>query len=227
MGRPSCESLPCQHAAYPQVSGRPSHTRPGRRCAPPTSASTSGCWCAGPACRRSVPRPAARRGHAQPRRRGGHQDRPGDARALHEQLHPGRLHLGRARDRDGRGRGSGGDRAAPGQDGGGGMSMIILRVPSMCQHVPAMSVMPDAGSAAEASRYLVFAQVAEADGNRTRRRRSAPSTGFEDRGDHQAPRRLRVDFTGRSPGAQRRRGGRTPRWPGRAGPQGAPLRAHS
>jgi len=30
-------------------------------------------------------------------------------------------------------------------------------------------------------------QVAEADGNRTRRRRGAPSTGFEDRGDHQVP----------------------------------------
>ena len=36
-----------------------------------------------------------------------------------------------------------------------------------------------------------FVQVAEADGNRTRRRRSAPSTGFEDRGGHQAPSRLR------------------------------------
>src|SRR5262245_46679312 len=35
------------------------------------------------------------------------------------------------------------------------------------------------------------ARVAEADGNRTRRRRDAPSTGFEDRGGHQAPRRLR------------------------------------
>src|SRR5215813_1453647 len=35
------------------------------------------------------------------------------------------------------------------------------------------------------------ARVAEADGNRTRRRRSAPSTGFEDRGGHQAPGRLR------------------------------------
>ena len=32
-----------------------------------------------------------------------------------------------------------------------------------------------------------FVQVAEADGNRTRRRRLAPSTGFEDRGDHQVP----------------------------------------
>ncbi len=30
-------------------------------------------------------------------------------------------------------------------------------------------------------------QAAEADGNRTRRRRGAPSTGFEDRGGHQAP----------------------------------------
>src|SRR6266568_2685510 len=29
--------------------------------------------------------------------------------------------------------------------------------------------------------------LAEADGNRTRRRRGAPSTGFEDRGGHQAP----------------------------------------
>ena len=33
--------------------------------------------------------------------------------------------------------------------------------------------------------------VAEADGNRTRRRRGAPPTGFEDHGGHQAPRRLR------------------------------------
>src|SRR5690242_7966098 len=33
--------------------------------------------------------------------------------------------------------------------------------------------------------------TAEADGNRTRRRREAPSTGFEDRGGHQAPGRLR------------------------------------
>ena len=32
-----------------------------------------------------------------------------------------------------------------------------------------------------------YVQVAEADGNRTRRRRGAPSTGFEDRGDHQVP----------------------------------------
>jgi hypothetical protein len=32
-----------------------------------------------------------------------------------------------------------------------------------------------------------FALAAEADGNRTRRRRDAPSTGFEDRGGHQAP----------------------------------------
>ena len=40
-----------------------------------------------------------------------------------------------------------------------------------------------------------FMQVAEADGNRTRQRRSAALTGFEDRGDHQVPRRLRVDST--------------------------------
>ena len=33
--------------------------------------------------------------------------------------------------------------------------------------------------------------VAEADGNRTRRRRGAPPTSFEDQGGHQAPRRLR------------------------------------
>jgi hypothetical protein len=61
------------------------------------------------------------------------------------------------------------------------MNMVIRRVPSMCQHVPAMPVMSEAESAAEASRYLVFAQVAEADGNRTRQRRSAALTGFEDR----------------------------------------------
>ena len=34
-------------------------------------------------------------------------------------------------------------------------------------------------------------RVAEADGNRTRRRRRAPHAGFEDRGAHQVPRRLR------------------------------------
>src|SRR5262249_47364314 len=33
--------------------------------------------------------------------------------------------------------------------------------------------------------------MAEADGNRTRLRRCAPHTGFEDQGGHQAPRRLR------------------------------------
>lgn len=33
---------------------------------------------------------------------------------------------------------------------------------------------------------------AEADGNRTRRRRCAPSAGFEDRGDHQVPRHLHL-----------------------------------
>jgi hypothetical protein len=37
-----------------------------------------------------------------------------------------------------------------------------------------------------------FTQVAEADGNRTRLRRGAPHTGFEDRGGHQAPGRLRA-----------------------------------
>jgi hypothetical protein len=36
-----------------------------------------------------------------------------------------------------------------------------------------------------------FVQVAEADGNRTRQRRCASLTGFEDRGGHQAPGRLR------------------------------------
>jgi hypothetical protein len=36
-----------------------------------------------------------------------------------------------------------------------------------------------------------YVQVAEADGNRTRQPRSARLTGFEDRGGHQAPRRLR------------------------------------
>ena len=34
---------------------------------------------------------------------------------------------------------------------------------------------------------LRLSRSAEADGNRTRRRRGAPSTGFEDRGDHQVP----------------------------------------
>ena len=47
------------------------------------------------------------------------------------------------------------------------------------------------GNAAPGSQVTESAQVAEADGNRTRRRRDAPSTGFEDRGGHQAPGRLR------------------------------------
>jgi hypothetical protein len=42
---------------------------------------------------------------------------------------------------------------------------------------------------------VTFTQVAEADGNRTRQRRSAALTSFEDWGDHQVPRRLRVDST--------------------------------
>ncbi len=46
-------------------------------------------------------------------------------------------------------------------------------------------------------------QLAEADGNRTRQRRSAALTGFEDRGDHQAPRRLRVDSTAAVPRLRR------------------------
>ena len=48
-------------------------------------------------------------------------------------------------------------------------------------------------------------QLAEADGNRTRQRRSAALTGFEDRGAHQVPRRLRVDSTadGRGYGVRR------------------------
>jgi hypothetical protein len=61
-------------------------------------------------------------------------------------------------------------------------------------NVPAQStsIMEMASVAATpASPEAVFPQVAEADGNRTRRRRSAPSTGFEDRGGHQAPGRLR------------------------------------
>ena len=65
----------------------------------------------------------------------------------------------------------------------------------MCQQMTVISVMSVMGSAAEASRYLVSVQVAEADGNRTRQRRSAALTGFEDRGDHQVPKRLRVDST--------------------------------
>jgi hypothetical protein len=38
-----------------------------------------------------------------------------------------------------------------------------------------------------ARRQGTFGLVAEADGNRTRRRRGAPPTGFEDQGGHQAP----------------------------------------
>jgi hypothetical protein len=40
--------------------------------------------------------------------------------------------------------------------------------------------------------HLTLVLVAEADGNRTRQRRGTPLTGFEDQGDHQEPRRLRV-----------------------------------
>ena len=34
---------------------------------------------------------------------------------------------------------------------------------------------------------MTFGLVAEADGNRTRQRRGAPLTSFEDQGGHQAP----------------------------------------
>jgi len=40
------------------------------------------------------------------------------------------------------------------------------------------------------SRLYQVVLYAEADGNRTRRRRGTPSTGFEDWGGHQAPGRL-------------------------------------
>ena len=45
---------------------------------------------------------------------------------------------------------------------------------------------------AKAGTYAEDALVAEADGNRTRQRRGAPLSGFEDQGDHQEPRRLRA-----------------------------------
>ena len=47
------------------------------------------------------------------------------------------------------------------------------------------------GGSAQVGTAGAFALVAEADGNRTRQRRGAPLTGFEDQGDHQEPRRLR------------------------------------
>ena len=54
------------------------------------------------------------------------------------------------------------------------------------------------------SRRIIPSQgVAEADGNRTRQRRSAALTGFEDRGDHQVPRRLRVEPTAANPDSRR------------------------
>jgi hypothetical protein len=46
-------------------------------------------------------------------------------------------------------------------------------------------------STASTRRERCLRSSAEADGNRTRRRRVTPPTGFEDRGGHQAPRRLR------------------------------------
>ncbi len=46
--------------------------------------------------------------------------------------------------------------------------------------------------AARASGNRCLRRSAEADGNRTRRRRGAPPAGFEDRGAHQVPRRLRT-----------------------------------
>ena len=58
---------------------------------------------------------------------------------------------------------------------------------------------PDGGAGRRARRSRPR-RVAEADGNRTRQRRSAALTGFEDRGDHQVPRRLRVDSTAGGPG---------------------------
>ena len=50
-----------------------------------------------------------------------------------------------------------------------------------------MIMIYEISKSADGSRSRAFMQVAEADGNRTRRRRGAPSTGFEDRGDHQVP----------------------------------------
>jgi hypothetical protein len=50
-----------------------------------------------------------------------------------------------------------------------------------------MIMIYEISKSADGSRSRASMQVAEADGNRTRRRRGAPSTGFEDRGDHQVP----------------------------------------
>jgi hypothetical protein len=59
------------------------------------------------------------------------------------------------------------------------MTLRASNVPASAKMI--MKPVPSLAGKAE------FAQVAEADGNRTRRRRCAPSAGFEDRGDHQVP----------------------------------------
>ncbi len=105
-----------------------------------------------------------------------HQSRLRDPRPLNVGLHDGRLSRG--------GRGVGGGRR-------GGHRRV--RAPS-CQQCasPTGRIMKMAsGTDAPPRSGTAFVQVAEADGDRTRRRRGAPSTGFEDRGGHQAPRRLR------------------------------------
>src|SRR5262249_42926475 len=58
--------------------------------------------------------------------------------------------------------------------------------------------------------WTAFALVAEADGNRTRRRRETPSTGFEDRGGHQPPGRPRAGGHPRRGGARQTVMGRAP-----------------
>jgi hypothetical protein len=67
------------------------------------------------------------------------------------------------------------------------MTSCAINVPSRPVLAPETAVSTASRSPAQAE----FPQVAEADGNRTRQRRSAPLAGFEDRGAHQVPRRLR------------------------------------
>ncbi len=73
-------------------------------------------------------------------------------------------------------------------------------VPVMCQHGRERAAVTRTRS----DQLRAFAQLAEADGNRTRQRCGAALTSFEDRGDHQVPRRLRVDSMGRRPGHRMR-----------------------
>ncbi len=92
------------------------------------------------------------------------------------------LRHGAATSQRGRG-GHPGVRAPQVPAGGRVMTRCASNVPASAFSIMETATVPAGGEPAG----TVSTQVAEADGNRTRRRRLAPSVGFEDRGGHQAP----------------------------------------